>query len=144
MGGGATAPLPNISAYATSKAAVVRLTETLAEEVKAVGIEINAVAPGALNTRMLDEILEAGPHRVGPTFYQKALKQQETGGAPPEKAAELCVYLASSQSDGITGKLLSALWDGWQHFEAHQQDIRNSDIYTLRRIIPKDRGMDWE
>ena len=144
MGGGATAPLPNISAYAASKAAVVRLTETLAEEVKSLGIDINAVAPGALNTRMLEEVLKAGPNKVGTSLYQKALKQQEDGGAPPEKAAELCLFLASSQSDGITGKLLSALWDGWANFDTHQEDIRNSDIYTLRRIIPKDRGMDWE
>ena len=82
-GGGATAPMPFISAYAASKAAVVRLTETLAEELRADQIDVNAVAPGALNTRLLDEVLQAGPRTVGEVFYQRALKQKETGGAPP-------------------------------------------------------------
>src|SRR5206468_11879378 len=71
-GGGATAPLPRISAYAASKAAVVRFTETLAEELRGTGIDVNAVAPGALNTRLLDEVLAAGPGRVGQQFYERA------------------------------------------------------------------------
>ncbi|MEO6568511.1 MAG: SDR family oxidoreductase, partial [Opitutaceae bacterium] len=79
-GGGATQPLPMISAYAASKAAVVRLTETFAEELRSEHIDVNAVAPGALNTRLLDEVLSAGPEAVGSAFYQKALKQKETGG----------------------------------------------------------------
>jgi NAD(P)-dependent dehydrogenase (short-subunit alcohol dehydrogenase family) len=58
-GGGATAPLPRLSAYAASKAAVVRLTETLAEELREFSIDVNAIAPGALNTRLLEEILNA-------------------------------------------------------------------------------------
>lgn len=60
-GGGATNPLPGISAYAASKAAAVRFAETLAEELRAHHVDVNAVAPGALNTRMLDEVLAAGP-----------------------------------------------------------------------------------
>src|SRR4051794_29098049 len=50
-GGGATKPIPCLSAYAASKAAVVRFGETLAEEVREMSIDVNAVAPGALNTR---------------------------------------------------------------------------------------------
>lgn len=143
-GGGATAPLPRISAYAASKAAVVRLTETLAEECREYAIDINAVAPGALNTRLLDEILESGPDTVGKAFYEKALKQKADGGTPLQLGAELCVYLASSASDGITGKLISAPWDPWQNLAQYREDLRNSDIYTLRRIIEKDRGKNWE
>ena len=59
-GGGATSPLPRLSAYAASKAAIVRFAETLAEELRGSGIDVNAIAPGALNTRLLDEVLEAG------------------------------------------------------------------------------------
>jgi NAD(P)-dependent dehydrogenase (short-subunit alcohol dehydrogenase family) len=142
-GGGATNPLPRLSAYAASKAAVVRLTETLAEELRDFRIEINAIAPGALNTRLLDEVLQAGPEIVGETFYQKSLQQAKEGGVPLEKGARLCVYLASKASDGITGKLLSAQWDPWENLQSHFDDIANSDIYTLRRIIPKDRGKTW-
>src|SRR5213075_1544763 len=87
-GGGATAPLPFLSAYAASKAAVVRLTETFAEELKDANVDVNAIAPGALNTRLLDEILQAGPEKVGPTFYERSLRQRDEGGAPLEKGAE--------------------------------------------------------
>lgn len=142
-GGGATQPLPLISAYAASKAAVVRLTETLAEELREYGIDINAVAPGALNTRLLDEVLEAGPDLVGRAFYDRAVKQRESGGAPLVLGASLCVYLASTASDGLTGKLISAQWDPWERFEEFREHLMTGDIYTLRRIVPEDRGHDW-
>jgi NAD(P)-dependent dehydrogenase (short-subunit alcohol dehydrogenase family) len=142
-GGGATAPLPFISAYAASKAAIVRFAETLAEEVKEDGIDVNSIAPGALNTRLLDEVLEAGPEKVGKIFYERSLKQKTEGGAPLERGAELSVFLASASSDGITGKLISAVWDPWEQFPDHLEELKKADIYTLRRIVPKDRGMDW-
>jgi 3-oxoacyl-[acyl-carrier protein] reductase len=142
-GGGATAPMPRLSAYATSKAAVVRFTETLAEELRGAGIDVNAVAPGALNTRLLDEVLAAGPDKVGRAFYDRAVKQKADGGAPLEKGAALCAFLLSSESDGITGKLLSAVWDPWADLPGRRAELEKSDIYTLRRIVPKDRGKDW-
>jgi NAD(P)-dependent dehydrogenase (short-subunit alcohol dehydrogenase family) len=142
-GGGATSPLPFLSAYAASKAGVVRFMETLAEEVKSENIDVNSIAPGALNTRLLDEVLEAGPDRVGKSFYERALKQKAEGGVPLERGAELAVFLASAASDGLTGKLISAVWDPWEHFPEHMNDLQNSDIYTLRRIVPKDRDQAW-
>ncbi len=143
-GGGATAPLPFLSAYAASKAAVVRLTETIAHETAGVGIDVNAIAPGALNTRLLDEVLAAGPEKVGNTFYEKALQQKAGGGAQLEKGSALCVYLLSQESDGITGRLLSALWDPWPTLAGHAEKLGSSDIYTLRRIVPQDRGLNWD
>ena len=142
-GGGATNPLPFISAYAASKAAIVRFIETLAGEVLDDHIDINAIAPGALNTRLLDEVLEAGPEKVGKSFYERSIKQKSNGGAPLERGAQLAVYLGSAASDGITGKLISAIWDPWEDLAAHVDDLQKTDIYTLRRIIPKDRNQNW-
>lgn len=142
-GGGATNPLPRISAYAASKAAVVRFTETLAEEARDAHVDVNAVAPGALATQMLDQAIEAGPDKVGQAFYARMVKTKAEGGTPLIKGAELCVYLASAESDGITGKLISAVWDPWQRFDAHRTDLQSTDIYTLRRIVPRDRGKAW-
>jgi NAD(P)-dependent dehydrogenase (short-subunit alcohol dehydrogenase family) len=142
-GGGATKPMPNLSAYATSKAAVVRFGETLAEEVKSAGIDVNAVAPGALNTRLLDEVLEAGPEKVGEAFYAASVKQKASGGTPLARGAELCAFLASPASNGITGRLISAVWDPWPELPAHLDELRGSDIYTLRRIVPEERGKQW-
>ena len=142
-GGGATNPIPRISAYAVSKAAIVRFAETLAEEVRGTGIDVNAIAPGALNTRMLDEVLEAGPDKVGQAFYERSLKQKESGGAPLERGADLAFFLASSASDGITAKLISAVWDNWEQWPEHLEELNSSDAYTLRRIAGRDRGMEW-
>jgi NAD(P)-dependent dehydrogenase (short-subunit alcohol dehydrogenase family) len=142
-GGGATSPRPFFSAYAASKAAVVRLTENLAEELRGTGIDVNAIAPGALNTRMLDQAIAAGPERLGGAQFTQAVHQQETGGVSPEVAAELCVYLASDESDHITGRLISAPWDPWHTLHQHLCDLQGTDIYTLRRIVPEDRAKAW-
>jgi 3-oxoacyl-[acyl-carrier protein] reductase len=142
-GGGATSPLPRFSSYAASKAAVVRFTETLAEEVREKHIDVNAIAPGPLNTRLLDQVLEAGPERAGQAFYERALRQREEGGAPIDKGVALAAFLASGDSDGITGRLLSAVWDNWTELPTRRQHLAKSDIYTLRRIVPEDRGQKW-
>lgn len=143
-GGGATNPLPNISAYAASKAAAVRLMETLAEELKPHHIDVNAIAPGALNTRLVDEVLAAGPEKVGAAFYEKNKQWKEKGATPLDLGADLAVYLASAESDGITGKLISAQWDPWRTLHEHHDELAKSDIYCLRRIVPEDRGKKWE
>lgn len=142
-GGGATAPLPRLSAYAASKAALVRFVETLAQELAGTGVDVNAIAPGALNTRMLDEALAAGPAAVGEAFYRKLLDQKAKGGVPLEHGAALAVFLASRRSDGISGRLLSAVWDPWGDLPARKEELAGSDVYTLRRIVPGDRGKDW-
>jgi NAD(P)-dependent dehydrogenase (short-subunit alcohol dehydrogenase family) len=142
-GGGATAPLPNLSAYAASKAAIVRFMETIAHEVRDDHIDVNSIAPGALNTRLLDEVIDAGPDRVGAAFYARALAQAASGGTPLERGASLVVYLASSASDGITGRLLSAVWDPWPTLADHRDALAATDVYTLRRIVPDERGLDF-
>ncbi|MEO0564179.1 MAG: SDR family oxidoreductase [Chloroflexota bacterium] len=143
-GGGATSPLPNISAYAASKAAVVRMTETLAGELADHNITVNAVAPGALNTPLQDELLAAGPDVVGAKLYEKIRSvREEDKGAPMEKGTALCVWLGSDASEGVTGRLISAVWDDWRDLPNHLDDLQGSDIYTLRRIIPMERGHEW-
>jgi len=142
-GGGATSPLPGISAYAASKAAIVRFTETLALEMREWNIDVNAIAPGALMTRLTDQLLAAGPERVGAAFHARMVKLKQDGGTPLALGAAMCGYLASAESDGLTGRLLAAQWDPWPFSEEHRKEIAESDIYTLRRIIPKDRGRPW-
>jgi NAD(P)-dependent dehydrogenase (short-subunit alcohol dehydrogenase family) len=142
-GGGATSPLPGISAYAASKAAIVRFTETLALEMREWNIDVNAVAPGALMTRLTDQLLAAGPERVGAAFHARMVKLKQDGGTPLALGAAMCGYLASAESDGLTGRLLAAQWDPWPFSEEHRKEIAGSDIYTLRRIVPKDRGRPW-
>jgi NAD(P)-dependent dehydrogenase (short-subunit alcohol dehydrogenase family) len=146
-GGGATGPRPNFSTYATAKAAIVRFSETLAHEARAMNIKVNCIAPGAMYSRMQGVVLEAGPQRAGEKDFKVAqeLRDKAASGdnSVARRAAELCVFLASSESDGITGKLISALWDPWPELARHQADLEKTDVYTLRRIVCADRGLDW-
>lgn len=137
-GGGATNPMPRFAAYAATKAAVVRLTETLAEEYRADCIEVNAIAPGALRTRLTQQVLDAGPAKAGEDFFARNKKWSDEGAVDPKLGAALCVYLASRESDGITGKLISAQWDPWEDPEKFRA-LATGDVYTLRRIVPEDR-----
>lgn len=142
-GGGATSPMPYISSYAAGKAGALRLMETLAEELREFNISVNAIAPGALNTRLIDQVLAAGVDVVGKEFFDKNKKWKDCGAVPMELGAELAVYLASKESAGITGKLISAQWDNWKDLHTHLADLKNSDIYCLRRIVPIDRNKNW-
>lgn len=143
-GGGATAPRPHFSAYATSKVAIVRLSETLAREVKDVNIQVNCVSPGALNTEMNSAVMAAGPDKAGVAEYDRAITLAERQISLPSAAADLCAFLAGSTGDAITGKLISAVWDPWPRLGEHLDELKNTDIYTLRRIVPQDRGQNWE
>jgi len=142
-GGGATQPLSMQSAYAASKAAVVRFVETLAEETRPHRIDVNALAPGPLDTRMLDQFLAAGPGHVGRERYEGWQQLKRQGGVPLGKGADLAVFLGSDLSNGITGKLLSAVWDPWESLPGHLEELSRTDVYTLRRIVPGDRQLDF-
>src|SRR6266576_2990977 len=120
-GGGAAYARPYYTAYSASKAAVVRFTESLAEEVRESNIDINAIAPGAVNSRMWEQV-RALPNPDGKTV-KEIQQMDETGGVPPERAAELAVCLASDRSNGFSGRLISAVWDNWTTFDRRIPEI---------------------
>jgi NADP-dependent 3-hydroxy acid dehydrogenase YdfG len=142
-GGGATSPLYGMSSYAASKAAAVRLIETLAIEYEDSGVTFNSLAPGMLKTKLLDQMLDAGPDRIGGNLFTKSLAKAESPTDSTPQAINLINFLASDASIGITGKLISAEWDNWAEWPSHLHEIKNSDIYTLRRITGRDRGQEW-
>lgn len=136
-GGGATAPLPNFSLYAVSKVAVARLTDTLAAELAGTGVRVNAIAPGAIDTRLQDEVLAAGD-RAG-TLFQRMREMRDTGqgATQPDVPARLALFLASDASGGLTGKLISAPHDPWESWDASRiQTLNGSSWYTIRRLDP--------
>lgn len=142
-GGGATAPRPNFSAYAVAKTGVVRLVENLAAEWAGQPVDINAIAPGALPTRLTEETLALGPGVVGPGEHAAAQRTLAAGAAGLERVGALVDFLLSERSDGISGRLLSAPWDPWEDLPARRADLAGSDVFTLRRVVPADRGPAW-
>lgn len=128
-GGGSARPRPFFSAYAASKTAVVRLVETVAEEVRDHNVQINAMAPGATYTHMTDQVIQAG-ERAGLKEIEDAERLRVTGGSPPEKQINLALFLASERSNHISGKLIH-VHDDWKRLE---RENMHPEAYTLRRV----------
>lgn len=135
-GGGAVAPFLNFSAYASSKAAVVRFSENFARE-HAKDLDLNCIAPGFIKTRLHEETLKSGPNAAGKEFYERTIKEMESGGTAIEFTTELSVFLLSDLSNGITGKLISAPFDPWKNEEFQERLRKDGDIASLRRIDDK-------
>jgi NAD(P)-dependent dehydrogenase (short-subunit alcohol dehydrogenase family) len=128
-GGGAANPRPGFSAYAATKAGVVRMAETLAEEVRDFNVQVNCMAPGASYTHMTDEILHAGD-RAGRKEIEDAEHVRLTGGIAPEKQIQLALFLASERSNHVSGKLIHVN-DDWKRLE---RENANPELFTLRRV----------
>lgn len=143
-GGGATNARPNFSAYSVAKTGLVRFCEVLASELLPYNVQVNCIAPGAMPTDMLRQVVKAGPEAAGQKEFSSAETAMQNDNTVFEKASSLAAFLASSKSNGITGRLISAVWDPWESLADHADELASSDLYTLRRIVPIDRGLDWD
>ncbi len=132
-GGGAAYARPYYSAYSASKAALVRFTESVAEELRESHIDINTIAPGPVYSRMWEQMRAAG-EKGGRSNLEELRKMEETGGVPPERAANLALFLASERSNGLTGRLISAVYDNWAGLEGRIPELMKSEAATLRRV----------
>ena len=133
-GAGATNAWSNMSAYCSSKAAVVRLTEVLAQELDGQGITVNALGPGSVHTSMWDKMTEQAAEAGADFIHQLGLRVTSGGGASIDECAELAVWLASEDSDGLTGRLISAATDDFRGLPARIPEIMDGEAYTLRRV----------
>jgi NAD(P)-dependent dehydrogenase (short-subunit alcohol dehydrogenase family) len=143
-GGGASGPFPNYTAYACSKVAVVRFAETVAEEMRPFGIEINAIAPGFVATPMHEQTLRAGAGLAGEAYFAQTQAQLREGSVPAETGARAAAFLLSDAARGITGKFVAPRFDDYARWPEHLEELRSTDVFTLRRILPNQRGMDWQ
>jgi len=130
-------PTPRMSAYTTSKAAVVHFTATLAAELHGTGIDVNALASGVLDTRLLDDVLAPPPARVGRLFCERVVAERARGATPMANAVAFAVWLASAASDGVTGRLFSAVYERVEDVRPALAHVACAgDLYTLRRMVP--------
>ena len=133
-GAGATNAWSNMSAYCSSKAAVVRLTEVLALELEDKGITVNALGPGSVHTSMWDKMTEEAAQAGATLIHETGLRVTSGGGAPINECAELAVWLASAESGALSGRLISAATDDFRGLPPKIAEIMASEAYTLRRV----------
>lgn len=134
-GGGAFNSFPNYSAYAVSKAAVVRFSETIANELANEGVQVNCVAPGFVATEIHGATLSTSKELAG-DHYEFTKDKLNAGSVPIELVVNCVKFLISKKSNGLTGKTISASFDKWgsEEFQNSIELINNSDLYTMRRI----------
>ena len=133
-GAGATNAWSNMSAYCSSKAAVVRFTEVLAQELDGQDITVNALGPGSVHTSMWDKMTEEAGQAGADFIHQLGLRVTSGGGASIDECAELAVWLASDESGTLTGRLISAATDDFRSLPPRIAEIMTGDAYTLRRV----------
>lgn len=95
--------MPNLLHYVTSKGAITSMTRSMSRELGGDGICVNTLAPGLI---MSDSVLESGTHSdglVNAVVQSRALKRD----AFPEDLLGALVFLASSDSDFITGQVIA-------------------------------------
>jgi 3-oxoacyl-[acyl-carrier protein] reductase len=133
-GGGAFDPMPNVSAYGISKAATVRLVETLAVELKPRRIAVNAIAPGFAATEIHKKTLAAGRERGGEHF-EKTVKMMSRWDNSLDVPIDCIRYMLSHTPAKLTGKTISARFDPWgeKEFDENIDQIAASPLYTTQR-----------
>ena len=87
--------------YSASKAGVIGLTKSTARELASRGIQVNAIAPGFIETDMTDAMQAEAKERMTDAIPLKRIGK-------PEEIADLAVFLASAKSDYITGQVIAA------------------------------------
>ncbi|MEE8341398.1 MAG: SDR family oxidoreductase [Candidatus Neomarinimicrobiota bacterium] len=141
-GGGGLYPLPYYDAYSASKAAIVRLTENFALELEEFHINVIAISPGAVNTKMFDQQLKVDKNSIGKKNWQALQDRLASGGDSIDKVSELALFIACQNRKELNGRVISAIWDNWEKISNKKEKIIDTDTFQMRRIVPKDRGID--
>ena len=133
-GAGVANAWSNMSAYCASKAAVVRMTEVLAQELEPQGIFVNALGPGSVHTSMWEKMTEQAAEAGADFIHQLGERVLSGGGASIDDCAELAVWLASGESGELTGRIISAAADDFRSLTPKIPEIMAGDAYTLRVV----------
>ena len=135
-GGGGMFAWRDMSAYCCTKAAVVRLTEALALELEGTNVQVNALGPGSIHTRMWEEMRDAAEVAGATGIFEVGQKVTSGGGASVDQVAGLAVFLASDESGNLSGRLISSFLDDFANLPPRIPEIMASESYLLRRKEP--------
>lgn len=125
---------PLLSAYAVSKAAVIKFTENVARETKNYGVKVFAIHPGLLPIGMTTVALEGTYPSESPEGRLSSWTRQQIDegyGASPESAVELVLLLSSGEADSLSGCYLT-VHDDLPAIIGEAQEVRANDLYTLQ------------
>ena len=127
--GGVSDPHPYSTSYATSKTALMRLTEGLANEAQSHGVRVFALAPPAVLTEMTKFIMDDPGGRKWRPGFDRIF--EEGHDSPPEVVADLAVKLVSGRADALTGRYFLATGD-FDEIVGQTEAILDGDLLTLR------------
>lgn len=131
IGGGTGNPFPYGSGYGSSKAALMRLTESMAAEVTGDGIAVLAMGPGLVRTAMTEYQVTSQAGKTWLPRIQEAFAEHRD--VPPTLAAQLAVELATGEYNAFTGRVFSA-GENLQETLASRDRIIRDDLRTLRIV----------
>jgi NAD(P)-dependent dehydrogenase (short-subunit alcohol dehydrogenase family) len=132
--GAGTRAIPYLSGYVTGKAALIRLTENLAEEVRGQGVSVFAIQPGMVRTTMAEEALNSEAGRTWLPWLREASERGDD--VPPEHAAHLVLLLATGRADALSGRFLDVAWDV-AGLARQADEVRAEDRCVLRLRMPR-------
>ena len=124
----------HMSAYGSSKAGVVRLTEGLAMELAQTNVHVNSLNPGSIHTGMWEELRDSAALAGVKEIHELGRRVTSGGGASIEQVADLAVFLASADSGSLSGRLISSVLDDFSNLPDRIPEIMGSQAYQLRRV----------
>ena len=127
--GAALGPIPYGTSYCVSKAALARLTECIAADVREHGITVFTIDPGSVRTDMTEYLITSEEGRKYVPWYRKMIL--EGGDVPAELSARLVTVLASGKADALNGRFIRVS-DDFDHLVAHADQIQQGDLHVLR------------
>ena len=135
-GAGGMTAWPHMSAYCSSKAAVVRLTESLAMELAHTNVHVNSLNPGSIHTGMWEELRDAAAAAGVKEIHDLGRRVTSGSGASMDQVADLAVFLACADSGSLSGRLISSVLDDFSNLPKRIPEIMESPAYQLRRVEP--------
>jgi NAD(P)-dependent dehydrogenase (short-subunit alcohol dehydrogenase family) len=143
--GAAMLAMPFLAPYNVAKTGVVRFSESLALELQGRGVTVFSITPGNVLTKLTAplwpgrEQFMAAPPDGAPWVFPPGHGMDDDGWYPPERTADLCLFLASGEADELSGRFFSAHYDE-REIVAHADQVGREQLYTLR--IPTLNGVE--
>ena len=133
-GGGVTSYRKNFGTYSISKLSLVKLIETVSNEINNKNVRINAIAPGIIQSKMVDITIN-NRKLVSKKEIKKIERDIKYSNHALKKLFKVINFLRSNKGKQITGKLISSKWDNIETWNKNKiKKLINKDLYNVRRI----------